>query len=203
MAEMIDDVVFRTLIEHSLDALAMIGTDGRVSYVSPVIHRVLGYSQDEFVGHNAFEIVHPEDRDAAAARFAELLTKPGSSQTVVNRVLHKDGSWKWIETVSTNQLDAPKVGAIIASFRDITDRREAAERIREAEEKFRGIVESATEFAIFTTDLEGNVNSWNSGASRLLGYEESEAIGQNCRIFFSPEDNSRETNLKRKCTMAP
>jgi PAS domain S-box-containing protein len=160
--------------------------------VSPVITRVLGYSPDEFLTFDAFEIVHPDDRKAAADRFTELVATPNSSQTTVNRVRHKDGSWRWIETVASNHLDTPHVDAIIASCRDVTERRQATEAVRQAEEKFRSIVESATEFAIFTTDLNGNVNSWNSGASRLLGYDESEVIGRSCRIFFSPEDNERD-----------
>jgi PAS domain S-box-containing protein len=68
----------------------------------------------------------------------------------------------------------------------------AANSIRIAEEKFRSIVESATEFAIITTDLEGNIDSWNSGAQRLLGYDESEVLGKHCGIFFTPEDNASE-----------
>lgn len=192
MAQKFDEDLFRRFIEHSLDAVAMIQRDGRVSYVSPAVTRIVGYSTQEFVALAAFEIVHPEDRDAAVAHFEELVTNPGSSQTAVNRVQHKDGSWKWIETVSTNHMDTPGVGAIIASFRDITEGMQAVEAIREAEEKFRGIVESATEFAIVTTDLDGNLNSWNSGASRLLGFEESEVLGQHCRIFFTPEDNAQD-----------
>ncbi|HEY4309669.1 MAG TPA: PAS domain S-box protein [Pirellulales bacterium] len=189
---MFDASLFRILIEHSFDAITTITRDGRASYVSPVITRVLGYSPDEFLTFDAFEIVHPDDRKAAADRFTELVATPNSSQTTVNRVRHKDGSWRWIETVASNHLDTPHVDAIIASCRDVTERRQATEAVRQAEEKFRSIVESATEFAIFTTDLNGNVNSWNSGASRLLGYDESEVIGRSCRIFFSPEDNERD-----------
>ncbi|MBX6312714.1 MAG: PAS domain S-box protein [Isosphaeraceae bacterium] len=178
------------LVERSLDAIALIERDGIVSYVSPPIVRVLGYTPEEFIGLGPFEAVHPDDRDEAKRRFAELLQEPGSTQTAVNRVRHKDGSWRWIETVSTNQLDQSGTGAVIANLRDVTDQTRAEEAVREAEEKFRFIVESATEFAIFTTDLAGRVESWNPGASRILGYEEEEVLGQDCRIFFAPEDNA-------------
>lgn len=183
---------FRILVENSLDAAATIDREGKVTYVSPSICRVLGYSNEDFVKLNAFEIVHPADRQTARSRFADLLDQSGSSQTVVNRMQHRDGSWRWIETVSTNQIDTDGVNAVIASFRDVTTRQQALNAVRDAEERLRFIVESATEFAIFTTDLAGRVNSWNSGANRILGYEDSEIVGQDCRIFFTPEDNARD-----------
>src|SRR5262245_25743221 len=122
MCQGLDQQRLQTLIEHSLDAIALVEPDGKVSYVSPSILGVLGYGPDEFVALNAFEIVHPDDRDLAKQRFAQILNQPGGSQTVVNRVRHKDGSWRWIETVATNQLENPSVLAIVANFRDITDR---------------------------------------------------------------------------------
>ena len=74
----------------------------------------------------------------------------------------------------------------------MTDRKLAEDAARAAEEKFRFIVESATEFAIFTTDLAGRVDSWNSGAQRILGYDEQEILGQDCRLVFTPEDNAMD-----------
>ncbi|MDG3008329.1 PAS domain-containing hybrid sensor histidine kinase/response regulator [Paludisphaera mucosa] len=180
------------LVEHSLDALATIEPDGRVSYVSPGIARVLGYTPEEFAELGAFDVVHPDERREAEARFSELLERPGGSQTAVIRVRHRDGAWRWIETVSTNQLDSAGVGVVVANFRDVTDRKRSEDAAREADEKFRHIVESATEFAIFTTDLEGRVDGWNSGAVRLLGYDEGEILGRDCRIFFTPEDNEAD-----------
>jgi PAS domain S-box-containing protein len=153
---------------------------------------VIGYTTDEFATFDAFEIVHPDERREVKTRFDELTRQPGKSVTAVNRVRHKDGSWRWVEAVFMNALDAPKMGAVIANFRDVTEWRRALDAVREAEEKFRGIVESATEFAIFTTDLDGRIDSWNSGAKRLLGYDDSEAIGQDFRILFTQEDNATD-----------
>lgn len=192
MSISLDEDGFRIVVEHCIDAVALLQSDGKASYVSPPVAQFLGYTPAEFVAFDAFQIVHPDDRPDAAARFTELLKQPGGSQTVVNRVRHKDGSWRWIETLSTNQLEVPKVGAVISSFRDITDRKRAEKTFRDAEEKLRFIVESATEFAIFTTDLDGLVSSWNSGATRIFGYDEREIIGQDCRMLFTPEDNARD-----------
>jgi len=57
-----------------------------------------------------------------------------------------------------------------------------------SEELFRLMVESAKDYSIFATDTEGRIVSWNTGAERVFGYTEAEAIGQNVSIFFTPED---------------
>jgi PAS domain S-box-containing protein len=62
------------------------------------------------------------------------------------------------------------------------------EALRESNELFRLIVDSATDYAIFTMRVTGEVTSWNTGARRLLGYEEAEILGQNGRIIFTPEE---------------
>ncbi|MBD0336425.1 MAG: PAS domain S-box protein [Cyanobacteria bacterium Co-bin13] len=84
-------------------------------------------------------------------------------------------------------------------FRDITQRkRSEAKRqqvelaLQESDSRFRLIVESAKDYAIFTLDLNGIITSWNSGAERLLGYQEAEAIGYHSRVIFTPEDNERD-----------
>ena len=190
MLNLADDERFRAVIEHSLDAVALINADGTLEYVTPSVVRILGYTPEEFLRTGAFEAIHPDDRDRAAGRFAELLAHSGGSQTALNRVRHKNGSWRWIETVSTNQLENPSVGAIVSNFRDVTDRRRLEEALRDREENFRMIVASAVDFAIFTLDGDGRIQSWNSGAERILGYSEDEILGQHVGVIFTPEDNA-------------
>jgi PAS domain S-box-containing protein len=190
----------RALLEHILDAIVLIEPDGTVSYVSSQIVNVLGYTPSEFVAMGAFEAVFPEDREAARAQFELLMQQPGGSRTSLNRVRHKNGSWRWIETVSTNQLENPNIRAIAATLRDITDRRRIEEALHEREEHLRLIVESATDFAIFTLNLEGRITSWNVGAERILGYRADEVLGEHFRFIFTPEDNAEgraEVEMRR------
>ncbi|WP_082145615.1 PAS domain S-box protein [Microvirga massiliensis] len=80
---------------------------------------------------------------------------------------------------------------LLATIRALIRIREATSALRASEERYRLIVESATDFAIFTTDLEGRITSWNIGARNLLGYEEEEIIGQDTAILWAPEDRAR------------
>ncbi|MBD1394018.1 PAS domain-containing protein [Mucilaginibacter glaciei] len=59
---------------------------------------------------------------------------------------------------------------------------------RMSEDFFRQVLDSLEDYAVITTDKNGDINSWNSGAERVLGYKEKEVIGRSAKIFFTPED---------------
>lgn len=83
------------------------------------------------------------------------------------------------------------------------ERKRIQEALSQSEEQFRLIVESATDYAIFTMNLEGCITTWNSGAERLLGYNDQEIVGQNDRILFTPEDRAaRKPEWELEITLA-
>ena len=71
---------------------------------------------------------------------------------------------------------------------DGTRERRLEEALRESEERFRRLVEAAKDYAIFMTDADGRVSTWNEGAARLFGYEEGEIVGEHGSVLFVPED---------------
>jgi PAS domain S-box-containing protein len=70
----------------------------------------------------------------------------------------------------------------------MVETRESTGREEPDEAHLRLLIETVTDYAIFTTDPQGQVVTWNSGAQRILGYEEAEILGKNSSIFFTPED---------------
>jgi PAS domain S-box-containing protein len=120
---------FRALVEESWDAVALFAGDGTILYGSPATTRLLGYDLTEFVGRNAMELIHPDDRAGVLVRLQEAMAAPRARVHVAARVRHKNGSWRYLEGVFTNLLDDPSVGAIVNNYRDVTDRRILEEQV--------------------------------------------------------------------------
>lgn len=126
---------FRAMVEKSAEGIVLTLADKGVVYASPGVERVLGYTPEELAGRTNqwFEdqVVHPDYRQHAKDSSMQLLREAGHESTNEMVARHKDGSWRWIESTRRNLLDDPGVGAIVANFRDITERKRAqAERER-------------------------------------------------------------------------
>jgi len=80
---------------------------------------------------------------------------------------------------------------LIGLVTDMTERKQAAELLRQSEERFRLMVESVRDYAIFALDPGGRVVSWNRGAQRLKGYRAAEILGQHFSRFYPKEDIER------------
>src|SRR5215213_4948155 len=133
---------FRSLVQNTSDIITILEADGTVRYISPAVEKVMGYKPQEQVGTNAFGSVHPDDRERALATFAEVLKRPGLHPPLEFRVPHKDGSWRYLEHVINNLLDDPAVRGVVITSRDVTERKEAERKLREAEQRYRTLVEN-------------------------------------------------------------
>lgn len=115
---------FRMLIENSADGVSLTNERGIVSYISPAIESILGYSVAEFVGHNTFELIHPDDYQNALKVFGPLVNQPlNTIATGTFRYRHRNGSWRWLEAIARNLLGDPHVLSIVVNFRDVTERK--------------------------------------------------------------------------------
>src|SRR5258708_24293455 len=77
------------------------------------------------------DLIHPDDVEPARDEWAALLRQPGAMSRNEYRVRHKDGSWQWVERVLHNLLLDPNVGAVVSNYRDISERKQAEEALRQ------------------------------------------------------------------------
>jgi diguanylate cyclase (GGDEF)-like protein/PAS domain S-box-containing protein len=116
---------FRTLVQHSSDSISILDAAGTIQYQSPAIATMQEYAPDDLVGTHALALVHPDDVPLVQRAFQACVTTPGATLSVVCRARHRDGSWRYLESVGTNHLDNPAIGGIVVNTRDITERRQA------------------------------------------------------------------------------
>ena len=155
---------FRLLIENALDLISITNSDGTIRYVSPSHERILGYRPDELIGGNLFTMVHPEDVTDLSTAFS----REASTESVECRLQHKNGSWRVLEAFARNLSHVPGVQGIVLNARDVTERKHAEEALREANQTLRAVFHTSP-LAIYSTDSEGRVKSWNRAAHRISG----------------------------------
>ena len=105
---------FALMSEHATEGVTLTDTLGVTRYVSKSGGRIMGFEPKEAIGTRGMGRIHPDDLRKL------ILPRPGETVTNVQRSMHKDGKWRWIESVTTNLRDDPAVRGFIANFRDVT-----------------------------------------------------------------------------------
>jgi PAS domain S-box-containing protein len=175
------------LLEQAHDGVIVRDEESRVISWNRGAERMYGWTKDEALGkitHVLLKTEFPEPLEqverklkATGAWEGELLhtTRRGKRIIVVSRwVLHR------------NEYGLPF--AVLEINRDITEQKRAQEAQRANEERFRLLVDQVRDYAIFMLDVEGYVQTWNSGAERIKGYRAAEIIGKHFSCFYPPKD---------------
>ncbi|MBI2502490.1 MAG: response regulator [Candidatus Latescibacteria bacterium] len=182
---------FRALIENSAEAISLSSADGAIFYQSPSAGRILGYTLEERINYRPFELVHPEDLEESRQTLAALLENPRMIRSIQHRARHQDGSWRWIEATCQNLLDEPSVQALVTNYRDITERKEAAEEMHRAQERLQHLVFSSPA-VIYSLKVEGDqlLPSWVSASvTQMIGWTTEEALAPTWWLdHLHPED---------------
>jgi two-component system, NtrC family, sensor histidine kinase KinB len=128
---------FEALVESSADVTVLIGPDGAFRYVSRSIERVLGRGPADLIGSDAFALMHPDDVEECRRVFAFCLASVGVPCHAEFRFRHADGSWRWVDADGISRVGDPEIDAVVASFRDVTERRVQDEGLRKTERELR------------------------------------------------------------------
>ncbi len=179
---------FRFLIENSSDMTVLLDSDGNIRYTSPSIKTVAGYEPEDLIGKNAFDFVHPDETEKTTNLFIEGLTIPGFTATIETRLQRRNGSWRYVELTGKNLLQESAVEGVVLNFHDIDERKQAENELRESEEKFRTIFESANDMIAYVDEF-GTFIDINDKAEEIFGWKPEEVIGKNFTDFdiFGPE----------------
>jgi PAS domain S-box-containing protein len=182
----VSDDLFRLLVDSIEDyGIVILDPDGHIVTWNEGAARINGYAADEVLGRH-FSLFHAsEDLESGKARrtLADA-ARIGRLEEEGWRV-RKDGSRIWVH-VTVTALRGPEGGLVgfAKVTRDLTERRAAEDETR----RFRLLVETVEDYAIFMLDTEGHVSSWNAGAQRIKGYRHDEIVGKHFSIFYPRDD---------------
>ncbi|HUQ81064.1 MAG TPA: PAS domain S-box protein [Gemmatimonadaceae bacterium] len=185
--------LYRLLVESVRDyAIFALDRAGNVLTWSAGAAKLKGYTRPEILGRH-FSIFYPPEDVAAGKPDRELedATRAGRLEDEGWRV-RKDGTRFWATVVITALRD--ELGTLVGFAkvtRDHTERYRDEEALRASEARFRLLVESVRDYAIFLLDPGGHVATWNAGAERIKGYKVGDIVGRHFSVFY-PEGKIAE-----------
>ena len=177
---------FERYVENASDIITVVDETGVIKYNSQAVDDILGYDPESLVGACVFDYLHPDDRDELMAEFLELVDDPAAkTERVEYRFEHADGSWVWLESIGSNQMDSAVDGYVINS-REITDRKEW-----ERELKRHATFLQHSPDVVLLLDEQGIVTYQSHADETLFDYEPIDLTGASPFSIIHPADRDR------------
>lgn len=172
---------FRATFEQAAVGIAHVGLDGRWMRVNQKLCVITGYTEEELLARDRSIITYPDDLTDELVSMQQLLAGEIPSSTKEIRYVRKDSSLVWVNlTWSLTRTSTGKPDYFIEVIEDITERKEATERLR----LFARIFDTISE-GVVVTDVNNNILFVNPAFSDITGYSPAEAIGKNPRVLRS------------------
>jgi len=177
---------YRLLVENQTDLVVKVDTEGRFLFVSPSYCRLFGRTEEELLGKTFMPLVHEEDLRRTLEAMKDLYRPPWTCY-VEQRAKTVHG-WRWLAWSDKAVLtEDGKVAAIVGVGRDITDRKEAEERLQASERRFRGLIENGHD-VVLVLGAEGRVLYASPSLAVWTGYTAESVLGRNLEELAAPED---------------
>ena len=141
---------------------------GFIVGVDEATQEILGWTQEEMLGHRTLDFVHADDHRLATDNWVQMLAHPGPARRVRQRLRRRDGSWCWFEVTNHNLLADPEHGCVVAEMVDISDEMAAHEALREREQLLDRLT-AALPVGVMQLDAERRILYTNERLHEILG----------------------------------
>jgi PAS domain S-box-containing protein len=178
----------RAIFDAEPECVKLVNAEGELLDMNPAgLAMIEADSLEQVVNQEIYPLISPEHREAFRAMHASVMR--GTPQRLEFEIIGLAGTCRWMDTHATPMRDSSgKVTALLSVTRDITDKKQAAEALRESEELFRRLVETAP-FGVRRNDLEGRIIFANKALGTILACEPQQMIGKYIWDFAVNDDD--------------
>ena len=179
---------YRLIMENAEDFLLVLNDRFKIEFFNePAVFKVLGYTHQDGIGKNILKFLHPDEYKKAINSITTNLSQQHRQEFQIRK---KDGGYICGEVKGSSFENRKGDKKYFLFIRDISMQKEAEQKLKESEEKYRGIVENSYD-GYFETDLKGNFTFVNKQACDILGYSEHDLVGTNFRTHTTLENTDK------------
>jgi len=189
---------YKQLVENISDVIFTLDLKGTITYISPVVQRLSGYTAPEVIGQHFTRFVHHEDLPRVIEGFRRRVEGVYGANEF--RILTKDGSERYVRTTQTPMIKDGVVASLHYTMTDFSERRKTEVALKESEERYRTIIDTAQE-GIWALDRNFHINYINETMAGMLGYTQNEMLGRSFTEFI-PEDELPHANVQMELRRA-
>ncbi|MEO8150972.1 MAG: PAS domain S-box protein [Bacteroidia bacterium] len=178
---------FRGLVENNNDILRLSDENFKPVYRSPNLERITGWKNEEVDKEGDIALVHPEDRERMTLFLSEIKSNPGKLLSFDYRFKHKAGHSIWVEGTAINMLHDTALKGIVTNFRDVSERKEAEEKLIRSEKIYKTIASSIPGSVICLLDADYRYFLIEGDMLEQLSYSKENLLGKKIQDVLSPE----------------
>lgn len=167
------------LVQHVSDVIVVVDAQGSVAYANPSALAMFGVSAEQAIGSSVFDHIHPEDRQQAADRYAQLAASPGANASDTIRFRSPwTGEVRFLEVVRTNLLHLPAIAGIVVTGRDVTETVAHVERLKANLDAITGAFANMVDVRDpYTADHQREVARLAGAIAREMGRDDEDVKG--------------------------
>jgi PAS domain S-box-containing protein len=178
---------FRKLVEYNYDAVLLGDERGQVTFASPSIERVTGYTPEEFLARPTAADLHPEDAARISEHVRRILSQPGGVGVTRLRRRHRDGSYRNVELTMVNYLHDPDVNSVVLNLRDVTEHVALEDELRRSSEQLH-LAMSAAKAVSWDRDIVAGRASYSTDFAEFFGLPAGDYQGRETAAAVHPDD---------------
>src|SRR6185503_18312221 len=173
----------RHIVEHAQDLIYYCDADGRFTYVNPTAARVMQYEERELLGRHFLTLIRADYQRAAADLYRRQLAEGTPTTYFEFPAVMRTGHNLWLGQHVQPVYDGPRVVGVHAIARDITRQKDAEDRLRKSEARYRSLIQGAA-YGIYRTTVEGAILDANPALAAMLGYTVDELRALNMSAIY-------------------
>ncbi|MBC7260323.1 MAG: PAS domain S-box protein [Chloroflexi bacterium] len=180
-------------LDNATDLIQMVDPQGRFLYVNRAWRKALGYSEAEVAGLTLPDIIHPDSMDHCMRLLGDMAAGQHNVVNVEATFITKDGRPIQVEGNVSYRMENGKPVSTRGIFRDITERKQAEQALRESEARYRGLFDNIP-IGLYRTDPDGRILDANPALLEMLGYESLEELQRvnASDVYVDPADRQRQ-----------